>query len=303
MFRVYLCPIQIEKMKNRQYPAKLLLFGEYTVLLEGQALAIPYPQLYGQWNNEATESDPRIWDFFHYLKQNEELFNYLNINELNNFLKEGLAFDSSIPLGYGLGSSGAFCAAIYDTFAHEKEENLSLLRSILATLENHFHASSSGVDPLICYLQKSLLLEGNKMEILEDFHLPKDDQLQFFLLDTRFARRTNHLVSHFIEATKKDAYKEQIEANFMPYIEEIISAIIQKESSIIWKNMHEISFFQMRYFQPMIPEYLHDLWLEGLNSDFYKLKLCGAGGGGFFLGITKDIDQLKATIDFDILPI
>jgi len=33
----------------------------------------------------------------------------------------------------------------------------------------------------------------------------------------------------------------------------------------------------------MIPPSLHQSWKEGLEGRDYKLKLCGAGGGGFFL--------------------
>ena len=32
-------------------------------------------------------------------------------------------------------------------------------------------------------------------------------------------------------------------------------------------------------------------WLEGLAGNLFKLKLCGAGGGGFVLGIAKDWEQ------------
>ena len=66
---------------------------------------------------------------------------------------------------------------------------------------------------------------------------------------------------------------------------------------------HEISYFQWQYFQPMIPDTIKTLWLDGLSSDWFKLKLCGAGGGGFFMGVTSDLDRLQKHSDFDILPI
>ena len=53
-------------------------------------------------------------------------------------------FDSSIPQGYGVGSSGALVAAIYDKYAHDKitvlenltREKLLQLKSIFAQMES-----------------------------------------------------------------------------------------------------------------------------------------------------------------------
>ena len=48
----------------------------------------------------------------------------------------GMYFDSSIPQGYGVGSSGALVAAIYDKYAHEKITVLeNLTREKLLTLK------------------------------------------------------------------------------------------------------------------------------------------------------------------------
>ena len=43
----------------------------------------------------------------------------------------------------------------------------------------------------------------------------------------------------------------------------------------------------------MIPPDFKKIWRYGLDSNDYKLKLCGAGGGGFILGITKDFEKTK----------
>jgi len=41
-------------------------------------------------------------------------------------------------------------------------------------------------------------------------------------------------------------------------------------------------------FSEMIPDDFQQIWRESTESDFFKLKICGAGGGGFILGMTKD---------------
>jgi mevalonate kinase len=43
----------------------------------------------------------------------------------------------------------------------------------------------------------------------------------------------------------------------------------------------------------MIPEKMRNYWEAGLNSDYFKLKLCGSGGGGFLLGISSDFKSTR----------
>ena len=49
--------------------------------------------------------------------------------------------------------------------------------------------------------------------------------------------------------------------------------------------------------QEMIPKLFQKLWKDGLESNDYYLKLCGAGGGGFILGLTRDIENAKKHFD------
>jgi mevalonate kinase len=39
----------------------------------------------------------------------------------------------------------------------------------------------------------------------------------------------------------------------------------------------------------MIPKNFQTIWRDGLISEEYYLKLCGAGGGGFLLGMASDL--------------
>ena len=58
-------------------------------------------------------------------------------------LESGMYFDSSIPQGYGVGSSGALVASIYDKYAQDKitilenltREKLLKLKEIFSTME------------------------------------------------------------------------------------------------------------------------------------------------------------------------
>ena len=46
----------------------------------------------------------------------------------------------------------------------------------------------------------------------------------------------------------------------------------------------------------MIPDSFHDIWLRGIESNEYYLKLCGSGGGGFMLGFTRDFEKAKTAL-------
>ena len=48
-------------------------------------------------------------------------------------------------------------------------------------------------------------------------------------------------------------------------------------------SIEKLSIMQREIMQDMIPENIREFWDQGLESKKYFTKLCGAGGGGFFL--------------------
>ena len=54
----------------------------------------------------------------------------------------------------------------------------------------------------------------------------------------------------------------------------------------------------------MIPKLFVDLWEQGLQSKSYSLKLCGAGGGGFLMGMTRDFKGLTKELGaYEVRPL
>src|SRR5690606_36364954 len=107
----------------------------------------------------------------------ERFYNYLlnleaqdlvsfRLDEFQADIDCGMYFDSSIPQGYGVGSSGALVASIYDKYANDKitvldnltREKLLKLKSIFSLMESFFHGKSSGLDPLNSYLSIPILI-------------------------------------------------------------------------------------------------------------------------------------------------
>jgi mevalonate kinase len=277
------------------YPSKLLLFGEHTVLQGSQALAMPLSKFGGKW----AFSDDRalqynLSEFNAYLKElvkNTDL--KLDTSAFGDALNQGLIFQSNIPSGYGVGSSGALVAAIYTTFCSKKTENLLDLKTILGKMESFFHGASSGLDPLICYLQKPVLInKGGSMEIVD---IPKSN-ISPFLIDTKITRKAGNLIKIFAEKCEQEYYKNLVINDLVPNINDAIAAFLQNQKTILFEAIHHISFFQHRFFPEAIPLPFKQIWLEGLASDNYKLKLCGAGGGGFILGFSKNITETRVIL-------
>ena len=119
--------------------------------------------------NETTRaSNQSLFEYTKYLAGLSEGLLRFDWEAIKADLDRKLYFDSNIPQGYGVGSSGALVAAFYDRYALEKtyskddltSQKLTHLKNIFATMESHFHGQSSGLDPLNSYLSLPLLIRS-----------------------------------------------------------------------------------------------------------------------------------------------
>ncbi|MDZ7881173.1 MAG: hypothetical protein U5L45_26130 [Saprospiraceae bacterium] len=275
------------------YPSKLLLFGEHTVLRGSQALAMPLLNYAGRW--QFSEDKAKQYDllkFAEYLKNLAENGKIAFDTEgLFLALEKGLFFDSNVPRGYGAGSSGALVAGLYDVFGLDKYLTISDLKIILGRIESFFHGESSGLDPLVSYVKKPILIRSDKT--MTTLTTAKND-LPRFLIDTKQSRKTEPLVKIFLEKiARSPEFSDLIVSELVPLVNEAIVAFLNNQTPLLFETVHRISLFQYRFLPEMIPMAFKNLWLEGLAGDVYKLKLCGAGGGGFILGFCNDLDKTK----------
>jgi mevalonate kinase len=273
---------------DRPYPAKILLFGEYTILNGSMALATAYSEFSGKWSfashdTDAARSSHEILKGFSLNHPTSDL----SLDLMKRDLSEGLWFDSNIPHGFGLGSSGALIAAIYEAYSARKGSLLEDKDS-LARLEDYFHGSSSGIDPLVSLINKNLLIHDfNNVSLLEnDLNLSG-----FFLLNTGKPRNTGPLVSIYQEKMKDPEFKRGCAEILSREVNFAIKALIDDDRSNLFHHLWLISKFQLEYFSEMIPGQMRGLWSQGLESGSYVLKLCGAGGGGFILGYSDKLSQ------------
>ncbi|MEM1219022.1 MAG: hypothetical protein AAGH79_08915 [Bacteroidota bacterium] len=268
-------------------PAKLLLFGEHSVLQRSKALAVPYPRLGGQWRqNKRIEQSSSLLPWVAYLRTDAVRSSYLDVQRFADDLRAGWFFESTIPIGYGLGSSGALTAAVWRKYANEEIEDWSALQQQLGWMESFFHGASSGTDPLICYLQKPVVL--SKAAGVQETSLPDFDsagRYELFLLDTQIPRSTGRFVEGFLEQCQEAAYLREILENYNPVSDQLIQDYLQNKPDSLREGFKTLSALQWSLFRAMIPSEVEAVWEEGLREGHYHLKLCGAGGGGYLLGM------------------
>jgi mevalonate kinase len=276
-------------MRN-YYPGKILLYGEYSIVLKNKALAIPLFSQSGSWERANGADNKTLYGWLEYLKKLPNAANY-NLVLFEEELNRGLFFESTIPQGYGAGSSGALVAAFYahssiSPITNPSITNLQELKKEFGVLESYFHGNSSGTDPLVSYLKHSLLLANDK---IDKINLPSPpDDLFFFLLDCGMARKTEPLVSTFLhEIHNNKDYTADFETHYVPVVNQTIQEHLDSRFSALKKCWLELSQLQTHFFKAMIPKNLIEYWHKGNNEGHTHLKLCGAGGGGYLLGLSS----------------
>ena len=275
------------------------------------ALAIPLPLFKGSLEfsegiNPAaiSESNDNLKRFCNYLGEDTDLKSRFNLTQLNIDLAKGLFLNSNAPSGYGVGSSAILVAAIFDAYFKQNDTlTIRELKPLFAKMESFFHGKSSGFDPLVCYLRKSFLIDDDGRQLMVDAShqstLPGT-----FLIDTKMSRETAPLVAIFKTKLEDSKFKNAIIHTLNPLVKSCVSSYLDFNESAFFSNLRSLSDFQLKHFHEMIPSAFLSHWKNGLYSENYFLKLCGAGGGGFILGFTKklsNIQHLAESLDVHIL--
>ena len=294
-------------MPNPLFYAKILLFGEYGIIENSQGLTLPYSfykgcfkfsTLESEFEKKSNESLKKYWEYLAKLELPEQF--RLDLPALKKDIENGLFFDSNIPQGYGVGSSGALVAAIFDRYSvvqHKPEEigknELKELKKVFGELESFFHGKSSGIDPLICYMNLPILIENK--ENVGRVEIPEENQGKgaIFLIDSGVVGETGPMVQIFFEKLKNEGFRKTLKEEFIKYNNACIQSFLNKEMTPFFKNMKALSKWAYEHFRPMIPDSVFNAWKKGLDTNAYYLKLCGSGGGGYILGFTKDYQKAE----------
>ncbi|MGP1992162.1 mevalonate kinase family protein [Zobellia laminariae] len=301
-------------MKGPLFYSKILLFGEYGIIKDSKGLSIPYNFFKGALKTDenpsetAKKSNASLREFVGYLemvhKNSPDLVSF-DFDALKADVTGGMYFDSSIPQGYGVGSSGALVAAIYDKYAQNKitvlenltREKLLTLKEIFGKMESFFHGKSSGLDPLNSYLSIPILI--NSKDNIESTSIPTQNpegKGAVFLLDSGSTGETAPMVQIFMEKMKQEGFRNMLKDQFIKHTDACVEDFVSGNVKSLFGNLKQLSHVVLDNFKPMIPVKFHDLWKNGIETNDYYLKLCGSGGGGYILGFAEDLDKAKKAL-------
>ena len=297
-------------MKGPLFYAKILLFGEYGIIKDSKGLAIPYNSYNGALKSSSNlsgatkESNENLVKFYLYLKNTSTDLVSFNFEKFKKDIDSGMYFDSSIPQGYGVGSSGALVASIYDQYAEDKitilenltRDKLLNLKAIFSLMESFFHGKSSGLDPLNSYLSLPILI--NSKTNIEPAGIPsqKEGKGAVFLLDSEQVGETEPMVNIFMNKMKNEGFRKMLNEEFAIYTDACIDNFLHGNVTSLFGNVKKLSKLVLANFKPMIPSAFHKVWEQGIQTNDYYLKLCGSGGGGYILGFAQDYEKAKSSL-------
>src|SRR5512133_3365754 len=283
---------------NRIFHGKVMLFGEYSVMAGSDAALIPYTGASARLSFPDQKNDLRsnciLAGFSSFLKHihTTGFIPEMDFERLSADVEKGLFLDSDIPENSGLGSSGAVCAAIYWNYQKNGASgDLPGLRKIFSAMEDYFHGSSSGVDPLGLFVDQPLVIRR------QDYLLPAEDGAYLnnpakpFLILSDTGNSTESLVKNFLKKIEKESTRNQFKSEYIPMVNHLVDQWLS--GNLHMEEIIQLSKAQTRWFSDMIPETEDDCWNEGLLTGLYVLKICGSGGGGMTLGFTEKFEETK----------
>lgn len=283
------------------FNSKLLLFGEYGLMYDAMALSVPFSRFSGfldfDLDSSHLESTAEIQKFCDHLKSGgafEALHFQFDLTKLESDLEKGLYFNSTIPQQYGVGSSGALVAALFSKYilvsATENALSPEILKADFAILESYFHGKSSGLDPLISYLNRPILIDSKKQIYPVDFDLNKPD-LAMALIDTKKTGATGPLVQHFIDLFNLPEFEQAFQEQFLPANNGCIESLLSGDKQKFFAHLEQLVRFEAYHFHRMIPANFHRV-ISFAHCEKVYIKLLGSGGGGFLLAFAETLDIL-----------
>lgn len=279
---------------ERSYYSKIILFGEYSMIFDSTALMVPLKKFSAQWqfpddakNSRAVASNGSLRKFCQYLSDDALLSQLVDVNRFVKDLDKGLFLPSDVPTGYGLGSSGTLVAAVFDRYALQRISDLMELKKIFGLMESFFHGSSSGIDPLQCYLGKPFKISADKgVELLDDGFLKKN--IHVCLIDTKIKSNTKPLVEYFKKQREDAGYLNRFQQEYVPQVRSCINSMVAGKNEAFFASLKQLTKGQMEFLRPMITDNTLDLFMA--DHDFhFGVKISGSGGGGYVLGFTDDV--------------
>lgn len=267
------------------YHGKLLLFGEYLVLNQGAALALPETRYSVSWER-MENPEKELIRYAQYLEGEKSLAPFLKCSLLEKHFQGGWQLVSNVPRHKGLGSSASIVAAVYDRYKSKNDDEVSMeeLQQIFATMEHYMHGTSSGFDPLPVYFNQPVLRKNNQ-SVRVNTPLPCLDNWTIDLVDSGAERKDGDGIKRYLDRLENDeAFASKIDT-LTKVNNKLVEAVIKNERRIAENLLKTFSENQLILFADWIPDDIKVKWEENQQESGSAYKMLGAGGGGYFLKI------------------
>ena len=115
----------------------------------------------------------------------------------------------------------------------------------------------------------------HQIEILDNLKLEN-----FELVDSGKRRNAKEAIKHFNQLNSELKFQSKL-IELKEISNTIIQLLISNQNYLI--ELKKYSILQLDLFSDFIPNHIQEEWREGIESDQFYMKLCGAGMGGMYL--------------------
>lgn len=281
-------------------PAKVILSGEHVAVYGKPAIAsavnLRFLFTIADGIHKERNEDKIIFFF------DEIVINYLKKNKIN-FHKRAFTYDieSQIPIGRGMGSSGAFSVAAVSSLLHfytGKEYDLQTINSLAYLCEKYFHGIPSGLDSSTsCF--GGLIFYRKEFEFLRtisslNFKIPQQMEKNLYLIDSGMPEEnTGEMVKIIGKKYNKNSTKMNLYFNEIERLTKRLVISIVKEDKKMFRDCikeNEKKLESIGIVSPKSKKMIKELETFGVG------KVTGAGGkksgSGYILFYVDDENGL-----------
>jgi mevalonate kinase len=161
------------------------------------------------------------------------------------------------------------------------------VRGHLAFIESAFHLKSSGTDPLVSYLNKPVFIRNGEIYCPDLSMEDLAGQLTIGLIDSGIPGVTKSGVGAFQSVDFLDRSGKQVfEKDYIPLINSMVESIYHNRPGNLMDKVLQISELQLLLFPNLFTPQMAVAARQGLDSREFAIKLCGSGGGGYYLKLS-----------------
>jgi mevalonate kinase len=271
-----------------ELPAKWVLTGEHSVLRGATAIAFPFHRytlklVYREQGSFSITPNPFQSQIRRLM---ERAIDFLKMPG-DVFPSGEVEISSAIPIGAGLGSSAALCAAIARLVLWKTRSDLSLWLPLATHLEDFFHGKSSGMDV-------NVIIHGAPLSFsVAEGAVPLDGiraMPSFEWYDSGFRGNTRDCIERVLHWQKQNPHLKELLDQRMQQaglfaregLERFHASPVEGEAKI--KESMELAQSCFEQWGLVTPELLTQKF-DLLKQGALAVKLTGAGLGGFWVAL------------------